>query len=326
MKKKQTNVYFHIGLPRTGTTTLQNYVFNKDVFEQVKESKQEKGFWREVGIGNAIFCDDVKNKLAIKKIEQLTERAENNNKRLIISDEGITSVNTRLIDQSTFARRMKAISSHPKVIITIRKQEDLLVSRYRQLKAIKLWSTLGVPWINPKINLSKTNHLSQMKKIISFNDWLLFGLNTYEKHCFSNLCFYKLYRSYADIIGSENVFVLIYEELKENPDKYAQSLGKILDVDHKWIAEQLKNPPKNQSKDKLTVKRVLKSEEKGGLGVINYIKLLSHSVAKKGGFNPKLNHKQLDLIHSIYSEENNLLNKELNLNLERYGYSINQQF
>ncbi len=329
------NTFFHIGLPRTATTSLQSYIFsNQELFEPICFPGNFKNhtdtsrlsankFWRNHGLGKANFVYfDEESCLTLKEImHDLYARAEKNNKRLLISDEGLTGKYTRLNDQPTYAKLIKNIAINPKIIMTIRKQDDFLISRYRQLKPSKLWISLGMPTKKNRTMPPPHNiiHLPQMRKMLSFNSWLNFGLETYYHHNFSNLCFFKLYRSYAAVLRPENVHVLVYEDLKNFPQRFSASISQLLNLSPDWTFQQLSQPYKNKSSDNPR-KRFKKLARHDGLGPLNTIRLFYHRLIRKGGFNPILTRKQKDHIKAVYGHENTALDKELNLGLADHGY------
>ncbi len=318
-------IFFHIGLPRTGTTSLQWHIFsNTEYFEPFGfnfnkiHPKHKNTFLRNYGLGSPEnYQKDPDLTDVRKQISAIHEKACKTNKLLLYSDEKITGAYTRVVDQVFHAELINSIADSPKIIMTIRKQDDFLVSRYRQLKPVKIWTTLGLPDIN---NAGRTFPvLPEMKKMISFDTWLDYGLDTYYQHSFSNLCYYKLYKTYATVLGPENVYVLLYENLKNNPRRFAESFAEVLGLDVEWTLSQLIRPHRNRSSDNLK-KRIFKSARHDGLGTLNTMKLFYDSIFQKGGFKPSITEKQLIKLKTVYGPDNAALDKELNLGLADHGY------
>ncbi len=317
------STFFHVGLPKTGTTTLQYYVFYNSVYflqmESVKnKNKHKNDFLRKYGLGNTNnYSDDILDKEIKEKMFNLHEHAVKSGKIFVYSDESITGKLTNISFQKTNAEIIKSISQYPQVIMTIREQTSTLISRYRGLSPLKIWSSVCC---DNRDNTKKMN-IKARRRMPSFTDWLSCIFKTYHSNYFSNLLYYSLYKSYADILGAENVHILVFEELKQNPIKYAESLAGILGIDSEWMHNQLIMPHKNKAEDKLR-KRIFKLARNGGLGPLNTLRLSCHALSGRGGFNPEVNEKQREQIRAIYGSENASLDRELGLGLADYDYAM----
>ncbi|OOY34300.1 sulfotransferase domain-containing protein [Solemya velum gill symbiont] len=316
-------ILFHIGMPRTGTTTLQRNLFqNTDYFVgmPVHQDGKPDRFWRQAGLAICKPTSPPGIQCVKNKIKTLEENAEAENKRIVISDEMFTSLGSPLYFQEIYANRIKAVASNSAVFLVIRNQQEIIKSRYRQHKVWRQWAAIGLPigyqYTDKKPSLFKLIP----KKVIRFDRWLKYGIATQDHNWFSNLNYYQLYKSYCDILGSDKVFVLFFEDMVKNPEYFSKQLGDILSVDHNVVLKALKDK-KNTSKGNY-LKRIRKSPVNNGLGIPNFIRLNYHQFIGKGGLDPSVDGELRELIQSTWGSDNKKLSRELGVDLEAKGYLL----
>lgn len=213
-------IYVHIGYPKTGTTTLQ-----KDFFPYISEIEY-------LGINEN---DRYSSKLSKEVIDfilfgfgDLSKAADTlkpiieNKEKLILSHEEITYLalkktmikgSYQVIPFEDIAIRIKQLFNklkiEIKILITIRKQEDIITSLYAQ---------------------SYTHHYSLQSETKNFKRFLKLFLSN-SAHPFKEVLNYdNLINVYSDIFGFTNLHVLIYEELVSSPEKFYKNLCGILDI------------------------------------------------------------------------------------------------
>lgn len=222
---------FHIGLPRTGTTTLQRHLFSDP---SLFCTGYEQRFWNKAGIG-APLPD---SQIDIRTVKQIVEDLRSqlgSSRRLVFSNEGITSTRNILAVQQRYAERMKALHPSARVILTLRRQETLLRSRYTQMSKAKLWNAIGLVGPTQKfaaddIVHSESERLHKQLPMPKFEDWIKIGA-AFQDHCwFSMLNYADLYSSYADTLGAENVKVLFFEDLVSDRGRFARELAEFIRI------------------------------------------------------------------------------------------------
>lgn len=181
-------IYLHIGLPKTGTTTLQHFMWeNQAVFEKNGICFPDFGL-RYPGINrfrNAHFLvpyfkktDEGAHESVFHQLAQLGKRFD----RILLSDEVLWRIGDRRPEfwtQIKEAFRQNGLSLQ--VIVYLRRQDNFLLSLYRQ-----------------RIKGARTS--------LPFYDYL----NTLQKH-------YPLdYSAYMDMLsdtlGRENIHIRVYEK------------------------------------------------------------------------------------------------------------------
>jgi hypothetical protein len=218
--------FVHIGLPRTGTTTLQRFLFsNASLFC----TDYTRRFWNRAGIGIPLPESRIDLPTVRDVLQDVGSRL-GSSQRLVFSNEGITSTGNILAVQPHYAQRMKALHPSPRVIITLRRQETLLRSHYTQMSKAKLWNAIGLVGPTQKFASedavhSESERLHRQLPLPKFEDWIKIG-SMFQNNCwFSILNYADLYLSYANVLGAENVKVLFYEDLVSDRGHFAKELA-----------------------------------------------------------------------------------------------------
>ena len=313
-------VIFHIGMPRAGSTTLQRGLFSDTTIFHgfgVDESREPNRPWRDYGLGTPTTTP-IQALDAFRMI--LQDRVEKSDgKRFVISDEEFLSRHTRLVDQEAFARRIAHIDEDPHVLIVIREQSAILISRYRQLKPWKAWATVGAGITQ---SVPKRDQPRQFGAMPRFDRWVAMGLASGPLTSFSNLDYDTIHRIYSAELGSDRVHVVLFEELKYDLPTFARRLGEAMNLDSHVISDRLAGKAYNVSGGRKSWNRVRSPfiDRSGrSLGWANVVRLLSHR-RTGGGFAPRFTDDMLETLKERYGQENRRLAERLQLPLDLYGY------
>lgn len=218
MSKPRTLV--HIGVGKTGTTTLQRNLFAR-----------HKGI---LSVGRPYANDEFKG--AIESLREDDEAdhepsalahlcgmavSEAKTRAIVLSDETLVHP----VHQSVIATRLYTVLPDAHILITIRNQYDLIAS---------YWAAHGR-------NL-KDVPPPYRGKTVTFDDWFAFEAEA-KRSFFLRLDFHRLYQIYAEIFGSDRVHVMTFEELAGKPLRFAHALAALLGVDEREMSELIMAPP-----------------------------------------------------------------------------------
>ena len=213
-------IIIHVGYPKTGTTTLQKHFFpfidEIDYLGKFDDEGSMFSFNKNM-INELIFNDQL---LGVDKfLSTLPEF-----KKSLLSEESFLSNTLRVsringadvvADPHTLIKNLRNTFEKSrcdvKVIITIRRQDEMLLSLYAQ---------------------SYTHYYSGQKRFNTFDKFLDFfdkekkGLNLY-----SSLDYLKMADLFSDAFGEENVSILAFEHLERDPLSFHIKLCNFLQVD-----------------------------------------------------------------------------------------------
>lgn len=309
------DIFIHVGYPKTGTTFLQQKVFeNLKVTKSFGKPKIEENM---KFIMNSICKDDEitfesNKELLLEKLRLIQFREKN-----IISLEEFTSCldinNYNLIQiQDRLFNIFDKLSKKDfriKIILVLRNQKDIVLSYYTECyeKIIKVNSR----WTNFKNFLNKFKNNDEKNLIIdSFN---------------YNLLIRQIYKYYP----KQNVKILFYEDFKSNIKDFINDLLIFIDdnLDNNY---ELKNYKVNHSfKDKNQNYRKLKKNY-----LISFLsdKIFTNLFIKKFLYNiyyflkttdkVKLDINQQKMIINYFKDDNVCLEKETGIKLKKDYFEI----
>jgi len=321
-------VYFHIGMPRAGSTSLQLNLFSRpDLFVQYGEPNAPRQPWHKAGLG-VPYVEEPSSGLSVVKDEMIQCVRQQPDRTFVVSDESFLSVNTRLSDQELFAQRLHSLGFNTKVLLIVRRQEDIIISRYRQLQTLKAWSALGFPFLKVMPVHPACGDLREVAsypralwQMPSFSEWLEMGLAGIYGNWFSNLFYDRVYDYYSSSLGDSNVTVLTYENYRRDVHQFACDLAEHYSLPVETIKSSLTGKQWNRSADRKW-ERVLTPSRANGLGVVNTLRLYLHQLQGTGGLVPKLSHSQKGRIQRIFGESNKRLCESAGIDLGASGYTV----
>ena len=311
----------HIGFPKTGTTSLQEYFFSKH--PQINYLGQP---YDSDEILNAIEVELRKTPLLYKNNSQLFKNVflkeissnSNDEKKInLLSAEGLSFQERHLPDRTLIANRLCDIfGKESKIIITIRNQKKFILSMYSQ-------------------SIRSGYYLS----LSAFIEYLV---NYYETASFlSQIHYLNLINYYEKLFGKENVLVLCFEELVEDEDLFLSKICEFIEVKNINIKLPKRNP--GLGKSSILIQRLLnrivtydlgrphfspgvRLPGKRGHSLRGSYKYLTYRITDRISpflpFNSKLQFPKSweERFSQIFKEDNKILNDEYNLNLKKYNY------
>lgn len=188
-------IYLHIGYPKTGTTFLQFQYF--PFIEEVYFINQEKLF--KSGFLNLIYDDITITDVEKYNIILNQWKEEAGGKSLFISYEGFMgNIYAGLKNLPTVIERLKAISFEFKLLVTIRRQQDIINSSYVQYVhqggALKFKKFIQLKGSSP----------------------LYLSLTIFD--------YYKVYQLLIKAFGKDNVTIIPFESIR-NMEEFNQHLS-----------------------------------------------------------------------------------------------------
>ncbi len=220
-------LFIHPGFGKSGTTTLQANLFarHRQILSlgrpyagsragayNLTEAIDGIGF--DIGQFKSLFDEAVKAKI------------EPQHSCMVLSDEILIS-NAYL--RAPIAKRIKAALPGAQVIFTIRNQISAAESYYanhgRVLKRV------------PKPYLGRQ---------VSLENWLEHAFANRETSFLGLIDYCATIECYEGVFGKDNVRVFLFEEMTENPKKFATDLCAYLDVDAEEASRLLRSESKNR--------------------------------------------------------------------------------
>lgn len=235
-------VFFHFGLPRTGSTTVQHNIFPEleDYLFVCAPYTQEN-----VAFNKLQYADDI-----LFQQQELADtlafiRKQSPDKGILISDENFFgSPNANFMNRSHIAKRLAACCPEAELILFIRDQRSLIQSLYNQfVKSGSFFGKMSKGFISsPGRGLAWQQYISAPPKwtrelrYIDYQAWMSIEHFFYD----DILDFYKAHFS--------QVHVVLYEEFSENPVAVMKKLEEIFDSRFTTKAyDALGGTPKNAS-------------------------------------------------------------------------------
>jgi hypothetical protein len=209
-------VTIHIGLPKTATTTLQQKVF-----------ASHPGIFYLGPKANYLEFDKVMNglcgadglnydpELGLRVIERLLAPAKHAGKPCVVSHEAISAQGR---DRRLKAERLKALFPDARIVLTVRRPEDLLVSVYLQ-------------WLK--------GFGDKRFEAPSLDLWLERDWQGAGRGNFLRLQYEKLLELYRSLFGRMDVLLLFFEDLIDDRGKFARQLSDFIDVDSQMTDDLL---------------------------------------------------------------------------------------
>jgi len=198
-----SDLLVHVGLPKTGTTWLQDHVFANRALgfwgpaqDEDTPKKQTKTFGRLLYLDaqKRLIGEDDFDAAAIR--DQLANVIVPDGLVPVISNERLSGhVLSNAFDRPMLARRIKDVFPQTRIFLTIREQRSMILSSYFQYLKYGGWNSLG-GFLNPPCD----GRLPAMQLDV----W------NYD----------RLAQLYYSLFGRERVLILPYEMFVRDPAEY----------------------------------------------------------------------------------------------------------
>ena len=307
--------FFHIGFPKSGSTTLQRHIFpflDNVIYLGLNANQNDQNLFNLL---SRFYSGVLKTDgLHFDFSERMKDRNEILNlypeRPVLFSHEACISTIYSYPDVITKAERLyKVFEGKLKIILIVREQKAILSSQYRDH-----------PFEPKDIHEGKP---------VSFEQWYR-QMDKLRYFRFTDLLYYdRLIKVYDDLFGRKNVLVLPLELMSSAPNIYAERMGGFLDVDPDAIRSKLGKKPENTGHS-VGVNRLRRWRRKIPVP-IRFSKFLPapiynglknaiiNSATDKVAMNDALK-EEIDL---RYGDSNKVLEERTGVPLNALGYSLN---
>lgn len=200
------NLLIHIGYHKTGSTWFQNKVFNNRNFGFVSPWGNQAGVAVDYFINSNPFKFECKK--ITKKLSGSIKSAELSSLIPVLSNEALSgTAKPRQLYERIVADRLYACFPYAKILIIIREQKSMILSSYKQY-----------------IMQGGTKSFC---KYIDYTNLNVGFLPECNLECYE---YDSLINYYFDLFDKNNVLVLLFEDLKNNPQVTCDKLTEFLNI------------------------------------------------------------------------------------------------
>ncbi len=332
------DVYIHIGYPKTATTTLQSFVFpfhSELLF--LRSYLQNSTLLKELSFARENYIQRNKklyHSQIAEAIQLATKSNSLRNSKIVYSEESLLSFSMFFrfdplpyvwtVDPCSVARKIKTVFGEcptfekTKIIVTIRKQEDMITSMYAQVY---------------NFVFRKFRETNSFTKFYEY----LFGKGG-NGFMLDALFYHDVISQYVELFGRDNVKVLVFEQLYQQPDAYWDSLSQFMGVS----STQTRQLALGKKANSRRTGSGLRTDERRLEELLTYYRLkwplLNNTLSQLSFLRPFygkiakitipgkirkdicLDGAQKEKIRSTFSENNKKLSAEFDLKLDKYGY------
>jgi len=301
--------YLHIGYSKAASTWLQNlfrkeeevfFVYKTDFFFPLDSCKYKNGL--------KYYAD------FFKGAEKYRIRIESNEHLLLpFHHPRFKCASTNLKVVETISKRIKENLPHIKILVIIRNQTDMLLSRYTQ-------------YILQGGKASANEFLTE----------LVFSTENYKKYM--DYRYGEVLKLLYDVFGKSHVLVLCQEELKKNPETFFDSLSNFFNRPF-ILSQKDTNKRRNPAPSAFTIRllrfinRILVKEVEtiysrtktripwiGWYIIVKVIRVLDRILIRKKNKKALFFPEHIKRIRSVFSEDNKALSLMLDKPIQDYGY------
>jgi hypothetical protein len=319
-KTMRRKVYFHIGYPKTATSALQKYIFpNIEDLSYLGKFEGAAVKYETSELENILLSASTMLPEEFSGIPIASDLLSNFDFPVLISEETLlfnifrptlwrsNSLSVKDV-ANNLARMERELNVDFHIVLTIRNQMEMVSSIYAQCF---------------------NSCYSRIPETITFNGFLDYLL--VSPNMLNALDYSSVYSIFSNVF--RNVDLLVYENLKEDPDKFLQSLSEILSRDVSDLNVRFDNVRQGHG-----YKKIDDYTLSDLLGALRYkVKFLRHvrfpllrralnKVRLKGmndvAIDVKFKKSQMDKFSEEYAESNSKISSRLCLNLENLGYPV----
>lgn len=205
-----SQLYIHVGPHKTGSTFLQREVFPKISSTFLSQQIKCAEVLRMLN-QNGLFRD-------FSGISKWVASLSSHGDKVILSNEDFFGpFGNSYWENKEYSETLASLFPNAKVIMVIRKQHNILESMYKQ--------TLHIGWSIPKLRFI-CSHRS--RDGIELLDQERYFFPTIRADCLQWDVFAE---NYVSLFGRENVKILVYEDLANNPEKFISEVCDFMGVE-----------------------------------------------------------------------------------------------
>lgn len=205
-----TPTFLHVGLPKTGTTSLQGNLFSRhSQLDYVGKPALHGDETMRTAMRPFVEAPDGEfdAEAAGQNIRDLYSKG--NGRPLLVSEEEFSTGTHRVrVEPDVIASRLADAFPGAGIIITIRRQEDVFQSLYSHL--------MNVGFMPP----------------IHFGEWIRHERSLPgDRGRFRLFDYDHIHRRYCELFGAERVRTLLFEDLKDDPGAFISEVCHFLGID-----------------------------------------------------------------------------------------------
>jgi hypothetical protein len=290
-------IVIHPGMVKTATSTLQKHGFacHPSIHFLGTPPATEELDWaiREVGRADSLYYDEA----AVADVFRRALAAAPSGRTIVLSHENLAFCEAK--DKGQVGARLKALFPDAKILFTLRRQEDLVVSLF----------------------LTRLRHHIERKTYLPFDEWFRVAVREPHLTVLDDLRFHTIISHYARLFGRDRVGILLFEELKAAPETFARKLAQFLDVEGDRLAALLRNKKENVA---ISQNYLAFWPHFGHMLPRTVVRAIALRMPRFAGAPARirLTRKQQTVLRELCAEENARLDADFGLGLDRYGYSL----
>lgn len=300
----------HIGANKTGSTTLQRALFSRH---------SGLHYLGEDGAGYEVYGELLNSMIADDDLYYPADRCRDLFQQHLQQAAGKTflysseDVMTSRIPRRC-AERLKSLVPDARILLVIRNQLTAIPSFY----------------VNHGAFL-KPAPPSYYRRYVSFDDWMAFQMMFSKYGALASYYYDRLLTLYADMFGSENIHVLLFEEFLDDRKTFVERLCRVLELDD--VGEAMTLIDGRHERPSITARLLaynrFRTKFFWGVSFSGYIpfgKVIAGALQRFLDSGPRAK-VELSLawqrkISSLYAKDNLALAKLYKLPLEKYGYPM----
>ncbi len=299
-----TEVFWHLGWPKTATTSMQflcfPYLKNVEYFGKPWTSSEIEKSIMEIIYSDEVHFDSNCYEALIQHIE------ESKKKYTLFSNEGFLMPSAN--DLGITIPRILKLNYNLKIILTIRNQISLLQSFFTSAG----FSYSHLMLHNTRVGYGKYLTIEQWLKA----NWGMSGIASNHHKSLISLLDYGPIISYIErLVGKENLYVIPYEWLSKNPEKLSNTFSKIFSCPFPKI-----NDKESKYFQNLTTRSYYKK-------IPNFFARILDRIYTKVQISPprfqvEMSDKSKNKLKDYYRKGNIMIEEKFKLNLEKLGYPL----
>ena len=308
-----SKLIIHIGVGKTGTTSLQNNLFiNLPGYKCLGRPNHQRYEYRNFFKGIMTAESYELDHLAIPFCEIVNSYLESG-VSVIISDECLLSYKQPF---SHVFYRLKKCFPNAEILVTLRNQLTAIPSFYYH-EGFFLKSVPNADFFN-------------RKKIISLSDFLEFYLSSDVNSYLNCLSYEKLLKSLELFFDKSNIHLLLFEDMVNAEYHFFNMLSNILGIEHSILLNLWNDKPvlnKGVSGDDLILKKIrslipIKSVS-SIIPFTGFMKsTLSSFIPRKKRYSIEDFPTYLTRINTFYDADNNYVRSQYGIDLAAYKYPV----